>query len=107
MALEDSEDKPKGTLISDVLLPITSLRKLRVLEAVGYAAALLAGAAAIIDVEGFERLQPAGLIFAIIVIVRLLVFNASLSVGARYGGSVPEAPHEFMPREGQEEETAL
>lgn len=54
--------------------------KLRALEGLGYVAAFMIGVGGLIDVKLLERFNILGLVFAIIVIVRLLAMNISLGL---------------------------
>jgi hypothetical protein len=52
-------------------------RKLRVLELMGYIAAFMVGAGGLVSDEALKFVNTIGLVFAIIVIVRLLVIDIS------------------------------
>ena len=104
MARNNSTEKRKAPLVTDAILPITSLRKLRILEGLGYTAAVLVGLAALTNWKVFEKLEIIGLVFGIIVIVRLLVFNAALAAGGQDIGPLAEASQDAA-RTSREEET--
>lgn len=53
-------------------------RKLRALEGLGYVAALMIGVGGMTDVEALNYFNVLGLVFAIIVIIRLMVMNIDL-----------------------------
>lgn len=55
-------------------------RKLRSLEGLGYVAALMIGLAGLTDLEVLRYFNILGLVFAIIVIVRLMVMNVSMGL---------------------------
>jgi len=54
-------------------------RKLRILEGLGYIAAFMIGVGAIVESESLRYFNALGLVFAIIVIVRLMVMNIALT----------------------------
>ncbi len=62
--------------------------KLRSLEGLGYLAAFMIGIGSLLDIQALRYFNALGLVFAIIVIVRLLVMN--ISVG--YMNSLYEPP---------------
>ena len=51
------------------------MSKLRVLEALGYVAAVMIAVGGIIDVRALRYFNVLGLVFALIVILRLMVMN--------------------------------
>jgi len=55
-------------------------KKVRSLEGLGYIAAFMIGVGGIIDVEALTYFNVLGLVFAIIVIVRLMVMNIDLKI---------------------------
>ena len=57
--------------------------KLRALEGLGYVAAFMIGVGGLVDAEFVQRFNILGLVFAIIVIVRLLAMNISLGLVQR------------------------
>jgi hypothetical protein len=58
-------------------------RKLRALEGLGYVAALMIGLGGLADAQALRYFNILGLVFAIVVIVRLLVMNISLGLVQR------------------------
>ncbi len=61
------------------------------LEGLGYTAAIMIGVAGWTRIESLYYFNVAGLVFGIIVIVRLLVMNARIALGYRYLTQAPEA----------------
>ena len=57
--------------------------KLRALEGLGYVAAFMIGVGGLVDAQFVEKFNILGLVFAIIVIVRLLAMNISLGLVQR------------------------
>jgi hypothetical protein len=57
--------------------------KLRALEGLGYVAAFMIGVGGLVDVQFVQKFNILGLVFAIIVIVRLLAMNISLGLVQR------------------------
>jgi len=57
---------------------MSELKRLRSLEGLGYLAAFMIGVGGLLDKEALAYFNVLGLVFAIIVIVRLLVMNISL-----------------------------
>jgi hypothetical protein len=55
------------------------IRRLRVLEGVGYVAAVMIGAGAVGDAKALRCFNVMGLVFAVIVILRLMVMNMERS----------------------------
>ncbi len=55
-------------------------RKLRYLEGLGYVAALMIGLGGITDVKVLKYFNILGLVFAIIVIIRLMVMNIAMGM---------------------------
>jgi hypothetical protein len=58
-------------------------KKLRALEGVGYVAAFMIGLGGLTDVTVLRYFNILGLVFAIIVIIRLMVMNVSLGLVQR------------------------
>ena len=106
MAPDQFTDKLKAASVPRGISSMASLQTLRVLEAIGYAAAIIVGLASITNSKALERLETVGLVFALIVIVRLLVLNASLYVGDRSIGQLPEPSQDYTASGAREEETA-
>lgn len=63
------------------------LRKLRALEGLGYVAAVMIGVGGIVDDEVTRIFNVLGLVFAIIVIVRLMVMQIIYNEGANLGAA--------------------
>jgi hypothetical protein len=57
--------------------------KLRALEGLGYVAAFMIGVGGLVETEFVAKFNILGLVFAIIVIVRLLAMNISLGLVQR------------------------
>jgi len=57
--------------------------KLRALEGLGYVAAFMIGVGGLVDAQFVQKFNILGLVFAIIVIVRLLAMNISLGLVQR------------------------
>ena len=57
---------------------MSSESKLRVLEGLGYVSAFMIGVGGIVDSKALDYFNALGLVFAIIVIVRLMVMNIML-----------------------------
>ena len=57
---------------------MSDMRKLRTLEGLGYLAALMIGVGGLMDTQALRYFNALGLVFSIIIIVRLLVMNISL-----------------------------
>lgn len=57
--------------------------KLRALEGLGYVAAFMIGVGGLVNSQFVQQLNVLGLVFAIIVIVRLLAMNISLGLVQR------------------------
>jgi len=68
-------------------------KKLRALEGLGYVAAFMIGLGGLTDVEILDYFNILGLVFAIIVIIRLMVMNVSLGLVQRLydTSSAPES----------------
>ncbi len=58
-------------------------RKVRSLEGLGYVAAFMIGVGGIVNVKALAYFNVLGLVFAIIVIVRLMVMNIDLRIMQR------------------------
>jgi hypothetical protein len=58
-------------------------RKLRSLEGLGYIAAFMIGLGGLTDAKALDYFNILGLVFAIIVIIRLMVMNISLGLVQR------------------------
>ena len=58
-------------------------RKVRILEGLGYAAALMVGVGSLTDVRVLDYFNALGLVFAIVVIVRLMVMNVKGGMAER------------------------
>ena len=61
----------------------TNQGKLRALEGLGYVAAFMIGVGGLVDAQFVQKFNILGLVFAIIVIVRLLAMNISLGLVQR------------------------
>ena len=57
--------------------------KLRALEGLGYVAAFMIGVGGLVETQFIQKFNILGLVFAIIVIVRLLAMNISLGLVQR------------------------
>jgi hypothetical protein len=57
---------------------MSDIRKLRTLEGLGYLAAFMIGVGGVTNAQALVYFNVLGLVFAIVVIVRLLVMNISL-----------------------------
>ncbi len=55
-------------------------RRLRALEGLGYVAAVMIGLGGLSDLESVKYLNVLGLVFAVIVIIRLMVMNISMGL---------------------------
>lgn len=58
-------------------------RKLRSLEGLGYIAAFMIGLGSLVDSKALDYFNILGLVFAIIVIIRLMVMNISMGLVQR------------------------
>lgn len=58
-------------------------KKLRALEGLGYVAAFMIGLGGLTDAKALDYFNILGLVFAIVVIVRLLVMNIALGLVQR------------------------
>jgi len=106
MAPDHVRDKLKATSVPRGISSRTSLGNLRILEAIGYAAAIIVGLASITNSKALERLETVGLVFSLIVIVRLLVLNASMYVGDKSIGQLADSSQDYAASGAREEETA-
>jgi hypothetical protein len=55
-------------------------RKLRALEGLGYVAAVMIGLGGVAELEALRYFNLLGLVFAVIVIIRLMVMNISMGL---------------------------
>jgi len=74
------------------------------LEGLGYVAAVLVGLAGIGGTDALRLFHVGGLMLALIVIVRLLAFIASLSAEEDEGAAPAKAAPAASPAQGQKEE---
>ncbi|MHC4479509.1 MAG: hypothetical protein ACYS8K_03880 [Planctomycetota bacterium] len=74
-------------------------RKLRSLEGLGYIAAFMIGLGGLTDAEALDYFNILGLVFAIIVIIRLMVMNISLGLVQRLYDSSGSLDSEMTKRE--------
>jgi hypothetical protein len=73
---------------------VSEQAKLRTLEGLGYVAATMIGAAGLSDDEALRIFNVLGLVFAIIVIVRLMVMNIGIAQMRQYY-EVPPSPEDI------------